>query len=317
NFLDFEMKTRRKQTKPKSKLKEKSDTSGLKSNREKQPNRVHYTFMDWEAGLISTSMFKHAGESPTINIKTGETTIYSISQSDFIKIQEEAKERFYQKVQQELINSQQYFERMLNRSEDQERLINQEIEGLEILFKIREGTYENNMLYYQHEFGRLYKKHKVKGLTYDYSLTESPNCGFNVGRDGQQVYFEASWLYWKWLLEIKNNKLENSSSVKGLSLSEIALMQVFIHDYENGHPINNSNAHAFLKGTNFKSTRKLIEHFNRFQKTNERVNAGRYDKRSFRIHCLRYQHIIPLLELNYPKAAAAANDEFLELPQEE
>jgi hypothetical protein len=103
----------------------------------------------------------------------------------------------------------------------------------------------------------------------------------------------------------------------GLSIPEIALLNAFIHLFEDGKKMFKGNAKEFLKGTTYVSTNKLIDCFNNYLDEKNRMNfvsnSGRADTKLLNEQKARYLNILPLLENKYPIAFAKASEELEKL----
>jgi hypothetical protein len=110
----------------------------------------------------------------------------------------------------------------------------------------------------------------------------------------------------------KKQKKDNEPN----KITEIALKQYYIFQFENGKAINNVNAIEFFQGTPFKSTNKLVTRFKEFKDETNRINFistnNRTDTKLFNEQLKRFEKILPQLkDENYIKAYNAANKEYL------
>ncbi len=139
-----------------------------------------------------------------------------------------------------------------------------------------------------------------------------------VVRDRDKIYPIQEQCLSKFLIRLKKKyqtylfKTKMDENKPQLTISEIALKQFFIYKYENGKEINKINAKTFFKNTSYETSARLIKWYKDFKDDSNRLSYNtnkREDTKSLNTHIERYEHILPELKANYPKAFKAAEEE--------
>jgi len=168
------------------------------------------------------------------------------------------------------------------------------------------------------EVGSEYEKYVIVcNDLFDYLFYEIQVCCIKYNIDFFQICdelnFNLQYLDSGITMGFEDRKTEKKVDNPKLTIAAVAIMHIFISNFENGTPITKTNAKQIAAKYGFNSPtsgKQLKNEYDKYKTDSQRKRFSQENGRAFREHLQRYESILSILQQDYKKAFIAAKSEY-------